>query len=194
MEALVGLKGRDFVLVSAESSVMNSYLVIKRKDDKFSDLNESVSLVYNGDQGDAFRTAKFVVEDLKYRQLESNLKINPKVVSCSIQNKIYEKLRVNPLKCGFLVGGMSCNNPELYSIDNYGASFKENFIAMGMGIYFCYGILDNNYKEDLSQEEGIEIIKKCYKVLKERCSLNIEGVTIKVVSNSGIESIDLEIK
>lgn len=191
MEALIGVKGRDFVLLSAETSVMNSYLVIKRDDDKFSTVNDNIALSYNGDQGDAFRTAKFVVEDLKYQEIENGLRITPRVVSSSIQGRIYHYLRRNPLRCSFLVGGISRNTPELYSVDPYGGMFSEDFIALGMGTYFCYGVLDRGYKKDISIEEGLGMIKACYDVLRSRCAMNIEGVVVKVITSSGIESVTL---
>ncbi|KAF9765025.1 putative proteasome subunit beta type-4 [Nosema granulosis] len=192
MEALIGVKGRDFVLVSAETSVMNSYLVIKRGDDKFSSLG-NIAMTYNGDQGDAFRTAKFVVEDLKYQQIENNLNVTPKVVSTSIQNRIYNQLRRNPLRCSFLVGGVAHYTPELLAVDAYGGMFSEKFIALGMGTYFCYGVLDNIYREDMSIEEALEMIKSCYGVLKNRCAMNIESVVVKVITSTGIEEVTIKL-
>lgn len=192
MDPLIGIKGRDFVLVSAETSIMNSYLVMKRGEDKFSTVGNT-TMVYSGDQGDAFRTADLVREELKFQELEGTFKVSPKVVSSCLQNAIYTKLRRNPLKCSFMVGGMSRNTPELYSVDPYGTTYDEKFMAMGIGTYFCYGILDNNYKEDLSVEEGLKLLKECYNVLKERCVLSFDNVTVKVITTSGIEETSLKL-
>lgn len=87
--------------------------------------------------------------------------------------------------------GMSRNTPELYAVDPYGGMFSENFIALGMGTYFCYGVLDRGYRENITIEEGLEMVKACFDVLRNRCAMNIEGVVVKVITSSGIEHVSL---
>lgn len=66
MESSIALKGKDFVIIGTDASIKNSYLVLKRDENKFINVNDRVIFTYLGDQGDAFRTASFVKEKLIY--------------------------------------------------------------------------------------------------------------------------------
>nr|8ADN_J Chain J, Proteasome subunit beta type-4 [Vairimorpha necatrix]8ADN_X Chain X, Proteasome subunit beta type-4 [Vairimorpha necatrix] len=190
MESSVALKGNDFVIIGTDSSVKNSYLVLKREEDKFYNINNKVVFTYLGDQGDAFRTSSFINEKLVYEEIQNNVEITPKVTANVIQKTLYDNLRSHPKNCYFLVGGLSQDGPELYSVDLYGSLHENDFMAVGISTYFCYGVLDKEYHKNITKEDGIKIIQKCFDVLKQRCSVDISNIEIKIVSKEGVETIN----
>jgi len=190
MESSIALKGKDFVIIGTDASIKNSYLVLKRDENKFINVNDRVIFTYLGDQGDAFRTASFVKEKLIYEGIQNNVEITPKVTANIIQKSIYRSLRSRPIENYFLIGGLTDNGPELYSVDVYGSMYENNFMAVGIATYFCYGVLDKEYTEDINKDKAIEVLYKCFDVLKERCSVDISNIDIRIISKEGVEVIN----
>ncbi|XP_015189402.1 PREDICTED: probable proteasome subunit beta type-4 [Polistes dominula] len=193
MESSVAIRSKEFVVIGTESSVCNSYLVLKRNHDKFSTIDNKVIMTYICNQGDGFRTAQYITEKIKFEQLQNELPLTPEVVSNVIQDKVHYSLRRNPLNHTFVVGGKDDEAYQLYTIDPYGAMYECKFTVVGIAGYFCYGILDNEYKDDISLEEAIEAVKKCYEVLKENCVINLENVDLRILDSSGIRDISISL-
>lgn len=191
MESAVALKGNNFVIIATDSAVKNSYLVLKREENKFVNINNKVLFTYLGSQGDAFRTANFVSEKLLYEEINNNLNITPAITANIIQNITHSGLRSDPRNNYFVIGGLSNFGSELYSVDVYGSMHESKFMAVGIATYFCYGILEKDYHDDISVEEGIKIISKCYSVLKEKCAADISDVDLRIISQDGIRSIKI---
>lgn len=52
-------------------------------------------------------------------------------------------------------------------------------------------VLDNNYKHDMTEEEGLEAMKKCIVELKTRFMINQPSFKAKIVNKKGVTEIIL---
>ncbi|KAF7683441.1 putative proteasome subunit beta type-4 [Astathelohania contejeani] len=188
MDSLIGIKGKDFVLIASDMASSSSVILIKDNEDKFYEINDQLILAYSGDQGDCFRTCAFVAEKIKFDTLHNSITPTPKLVANVMQRCVHEALRKNPLKTGCLVAGKDEKEFSLYAMDIYGAIYSDKYASVGYSSYFTYGILDQEYHSDLTQEEAINIIQKCVNVMKERFVLDLSKFMVKIVTNSGIET------
>ena len=50
--------------------------------------------------------------------------------------------------------------PALYYVDNDGTRLKGDKFCVGSGSTYAYGILDNEYRRDLTVEEAVELGKR----------------------------------
>jgi 20S proteasome subunit beta 4 len=81
---------------------------------------------------------------------------------------------------------------SLYWID-YMASFsKVKFGAHGYAGAFISSVFDRDYKENMTEEEGIELIKRCIHELKSRFLVNQPTFMVKVVNKDGIRELQLD--
>jgi 20S proteasome subunit beta 4 len=71
---------------------------------------------------------------------------------------------------------------------------KVKYGAHGYGSYFSFSILDKYYKDDLSLDEGKEIMIKCLQEIQKRLLLNSPSFTVKVITKDGVSTIDLDLK
>ena len=70
-----------------------------------------------------------------------------------------------------LVGGYSDKDKcgKVYAIDFIGFMAEETkFTSLGSGMYYAFGVLEANYKDNMTEEEGIELARKALKAAKER--------------------------
>ena len=61
-----------------------------------------------------------------------------------------------------LIGGWDAGEgPSLYFIDHLSCMARVNRASHGYGGYFLPGLLDHYFKPNLTEQEGIGIVKKC---------------------------------
>ena len=65
--------------------------------------------------------------------------------------------------------------PTLNWIDNLGTRATLPYCAHGYGAYYTMSIFDRYHREDISFEEGVEIIRKCIFELQKRLPIASGG-------------------
>lgn len=72
-----------------------------------------------------------------------------------------------------------------------GSLAKLNYGAHGYCANFILSVFDRDWQPDLTEEEAIEVIKKCIFELKTRFLISQPKFFIKIVDAQGIRVIDL---
>jgi 20S proteasome subunit beta 4 len=66
-------------------------------------------------------------------------------------------------------------NPTLNWIDNLGTRASVPYAAHGYGAYYTMSIFDRYHRDDISYEEGIDIIHKCIFECEKRLPFSTGG-------------------
>mmetsp|Transcript_11695 Transcript_11695/g.8533 ORF Transcript_11695/g.8533 Transcript_11695/m.8533 type:complete len:92 (+) Transcript_11695:17-292(+) len=80
---------------------------------------------------------------------------------------------------------------KLYWMDYLGTLQQVQKGAHGYGAYFVSSVLDNNYQKDMTQEDGLEAVKKCILELKTRFIINQPKYLAKIVNKDGVKHVEL---
>lgn len=193
MESVIGIKGKDFVVIGAERMVSNSIIVLKNEHDKIESIKDRLLVTSSGDRGDMLKLLRvFKYETITKGQMFSKgLTVN--VASNVFQNQIHKSLRRKPYQTNVMIAGKADDEYKLVRIDMYGTMNSDDFMVLGVPVYFCYGILDGGYSKDITVEGAIALIERCYKALKERCTIKNNVVEIKVVNDSGVQATTVSV-
>jgi len=65
--------------------------------------------------------------------------------------------------------------PTLNWIDNLGTRAAVPYCAHGYGAYYTMSIFDRYHRDDISYEEGVDIIRKCIFELNKRLPISSGG-------------------
>ena len=77
--------------------------------------------------------------------------------------------------------------PALFWLDEYGSLQEIEYGAHGHGSNFLLSILDQHYRTDLTREEAVALMQKCFKELRGRYIINSpEDPCIKCVDVDGV--------
>ena len=102
-----------------------------------------------------------------------------------------------PDQMGALIGGVNSDgSTELYTIDPAGNTTKvEDYDAnFGSGMSFSLGLLERQYKPNMTIEEGIELAKESLKSSTQRDTGSGYGIDIFTITKKGIKkAVDQEI-
>jgi proteasome beta subunit len=97
-----------------------------------------------------------------------------------------------PQQAGFLVGGFNENGTaELYTIEPAGSVVKvEDYDAnFGSGMPYVLGLLERQYKKNLSVQEGVELAKEALKSSTQRDIGSGYGLDIFTITKEGIKKV-----
>jgi 20S proteasome subunit beta 4 len=119
--------------------------------------------------------------------------LETKSAASYIRSTLATALRKNPYQVNLLLGGVEKETGEasLYFIDYLSSMQKVNFGAHGYGGYFSLSIMDKYYHDNLTLEEGKDIMRKCIAEVQKRLLLNSPAFIYKVITKNGVEVIEL---
>ncbi|PVV01541.1 hypothetical protein BB560_004036 [Smittium megazygosporum] len=195
MDVQLGISGKDFVILLSDNEIVRSIMALKHDEDKIFEISKHLALSVTGESGDTTNFAEYIVGNAKLYAFSNYHELS--VDSCAkfTRNELAQALRSrNPYNVNLLVGGYNPNSGKsaLYRIDYLSSIAKVSFAAHGYGSYFCYSIFDKMYKEDLSQDEAIEILAACIGELNKRFIIKHSTFTIKIINKSGLSVLKNE--
>ncbi|CAG8569051.1 5732_t:CDS:2 [Diversispora eburnea] len=192
MEFLIGIIGKDFVLVAADTTAVISINIFKVDEDKSRDLNKHIIMLYSGEPGDAVNFAEYIQRNVRFYGIKNGIELNPKAAATFTRRELAQSLRSRkPYSVNVLIAGydITKTTPHLYWIDYLGTSVEAPYVAHGYGAYYTTSFLDKHHHPDLTFEEAKILIKKCIDEIKHRLILNLPEFKIKVVDKDGIREV-----
>lgn len=183
METLFGLRGQNFTLVASDLELTKSVIAIKHDDKKHYAIWNDVTIGYSGEKSSASQLLSFVREKMKFEHLRNKIPITARVTANLIHKNIHESLRRDPFNVGCLVG----DRCSLFAVDVYGAMWEADYASLGYAQYFLYGLLDSEWRTEMSVKEALELADKCARALKDKFILGKTKYNVQIVSETGIE-------
>ena len=87
---------------------------------------------------------------------------------------------------GFLFAGVDMEGFHLYQLGADGSIAKyDDFVTDGSGMMYATGVLEGNYKKDLSVDEGIQLAVKAISASMERDTASGGGLDVVIITKDG---------
>ncbi|KAL0211686.1 hypothetical protein RCL1_005441 [Eukaryota sp. TZLM3-RCL] len=193
MQSLFALQGPDFVLVAGDNSRAQSILIMKSDDDKITDLgNSKVLLVADDGSGDGAQFTGLISANSSLYTFRNGYSLSTNGLAHYVRRLLADRLRKGPLQVSTIVAGFDeGSGGSLYWVDYLASMQQLNYAAHGYCSNFLYSIFDRYWKQDLTVEEGMDIMKKCVAEIHKRFLINSPSFTIKLVSRNGVTQMPL---
>jgi 20S proteasome subunit beta 4 len=76
MECVIGITGKDFVILASDTNQAHSIVVMKHDDDKMVKLNERSAMLVTGEPGDRVKFSEYIEKNLQlYKMINGKNKI-----------------------------------------------------------------------------------------------------------------------
>jgi len=186
---LIAIKGKDYVLVAADSGASRYILKMKENEDKIVALDGSKLMAGSGPVGDRVQFSDYIQKNIKLYQFKNNIPLSNHAAAQYIRTELAEALRSAPYQVNLLLAGFDKKGPSLYWIDYLAALQELEHASQGMAGYFVSSILDKHYKKDMDYAEGLELLRMCFKEMKFRFVMNANSWFIKVVDKDGVRTV-----
>ena len=128
----------------------------------------------------------------KIRKMELKRDVPPNTVAKMMSNMMYER-RYFPLLTQVIVGGI-VDKPVMYTLDPLGSVLPDEYAAVGTGAEMALGVLDPQFKPEMSKDDAIDLAKRAVRSAALRDSASGDGLDILVITRDGIEEFTESIK
>lgn len=193
--SLVGLVCKDGVIMAGDRRATAGTIIMNKDARKVIPVNDYLVVSWTGGVADAQLTHKVLAAELRLKELKT--KSRPSVLEAAnlITMMVYRNIRTPsmiPSIVGILVAGVNEDgSTELYSIEPAGSIMKvsdydANFSS---GMPYILGLLERQYKKDISVKEGIELAKECIKSSTQRDSGSGNGIDVFTITKEGIKHV-----
>ncbi len=100
---------------------------------------------------------------------------------------ILSSRRLYPYLAQTIIAGIDDGVPELFVLDPIGSVLGDKFAAVGTGAEIAMGVLESEYRDGLSVEEGRPLILRAIKSAVARDISSGDGVDLLIITHSGIK-------
>ena len=199
---ILGIVCKDGVVMAADrQSTLGSSIVGYKDTQKVNQINDYLVVSGCGVASDAHRVPRLLSAELKIKELRSKSRPSVKQAASLLANISYHGIRqpsMIPQQAGFLLAGFNeDDSTELYTISADGNihHVKDYDANMGSGMPYVLGLLERQYKKDLTIKEGVELAKEALKSSTQRDTSSGYGIDIYAITKEGIKKVvEQEIK
>ncbi len=128
----------------------------------------------------------------KIRKMDIKRDVPPNTVAKMMSNMMYER-RYFPLLTQVIVGGV-VDKPIMYTLDPLGSVLPDDYAAVGTGAEMALGVLDPQFKSNMSRDEAVDLAKRAVKSAALRDSASGDGLDVLVITKDGTEEFSESIK
>ena len=190
---ILGIVCKDGVVMAADRQVTAGNTVLNKNFQKVNQINDYLVISFCGGAADAVRLSKLLAAELKLKELKSRSRPTVKQAANLTGTITYSQIRqpsMIPSIVGTLVAGFNEDgSTELYTIEPAGGAYKvEDYDAnFGSGMPYVLGLLERQYKKDMTVKEAVELAKEALKSSTQRDTGSGYGIDIFTITKDGIK-------
>ncbi len=180
----VGLVYRDGVLLASERRVSYGYFVMSKSARKVFKITDSIGAACAGLVSDMQVLAKEAAAYANIYTYEKDRPISVRATAKLMGNLLFQR-RLIPYITQTIVGGIDDDGPSLYVLDLLGSVIPDKYASVGSGTEIAMGVLEDEYKENLSLEEAKELVKRAVKAALARDAASGGSVDLLAITKTG---------
>lgn len=189
----VGIKAADGIVLCADMRASAGYFIANNNTMKIQKIDAHAGLTLAGGVADA----QNIVDILRYHagthriNRQAPIPIRSLARLCSL---VFHQNRGYPFIADILVGGHDQDGPALFNIDMFGSVEPKSYVTTGSGSPVAYGLLEDEYSEDITVKEAKAVALKAVKAAIVRNIGTGDGINVAVIDKDGFRLLSKEQK
>ena len=189
----VGIKAKDGVVLCADMRASAGYFIANNNTMKIQKIDAHAGMTMAGGVADAQNITDVLRYHANIHRIQNQEPISIKSLT-RLTSLIFHQNRGYPFMADILVGGFDNYGPALFNIDMFGSVEEKSYVTTGSGSPVAYGLLEEEYKEDVTVD-GAKII--ALRAVKAAITRNIgtgDGINVAVIDKNGFRLLNNEQK
>ena len=179
----VGITFNEGVVFASERRIAYGNFVVSKTTKKTFVITPYVGAACAGLVADMQILSLQIAALAKIRRMEIKREVPPNTIAKMMSNMMYER-RFFPLLTQVIVGGV-VGEPTIYTLDPLGSVLPDEYAAVGTGAEMALGILDQQYKNDLSEDQAVDLAVKSVRAASMRDSASGDNIDVLVMNKDG---------
>ncbi len=189
----VGIQAKDGVVLCADMRASAGYFVANNNTMKIQQLDLHAGLTLAGGVADAQNITDILRYHASLHRIQKQEPI-PIHSLTRLTSLIFHQNRGYPFIADILVGGYDNDGPALFNIDMFGSVEKKSYVTTGSGSPVAYGLLEEEYREDLTVDEAKKIALRAVKAAIVRNIGTGDGINVAIIDKDGFRLLTDEQK
>lgn len=183
----VGIKTQNFVVLAADKRATAGHYIAHKHVKKIIRVADRVAMTTAGLVADAQALADFVRAEAMYYQLSTGRPMSIRSMAYLL-SLVLNNSKYSPYIVQLLLGGYDYyEGPKLFAIELFGDVTEETYTATGSGSPIAIGVIESEYRPDMSVEEAVKLAAKAVASATMRDAFSGEGVDVVVIDCSGMK-------
>lgn len=187
----LAIVAKEAVILAADKRATAGNLIANKKTDKIIAINGTMALTVAGTVSDIQLLAKYLKAELKLKEVKTGRLNTVKEAANLLGGMVYGNIRRMSMIPGitqFLFGGSDKEGVHLYEIFPDGSVTEiDDFVCSGSGSEFAYGVLESQYKPNLSIKDAEELALKAVSAALQRDSASGNGIDVMVITKDSLK-------
>jgi len=179
----VGITFNEGVVFASERRIAYGNFVVSKTTKKTFVITPHVGAACAGLVADMQILSLQIAALAKIRRMEIKRDVPPNTIAKMMSNMMYER-RFYPLLTQVIVGGL-VDKPTIYTLDPLGSVLPDDYAAVGTGAEMALGVLDPQYKKDLTEAQAVELAVKSVRAASMRDSASGDNIDVLVMNKDG---------
>ena len=156
-----------------------------------------------GDNGDRTAFCQYVQKNATLYRLRNDITLSTDALAHWTRRALADALRKHPYQANLLLAGWDepraagengaadeSGGASLYFIDYLASMQRLPFACQGYAGHFLLGLLDNQWRPDMTRDEARALLDQCIEQLQQRFVLGAPQFAIKLVDRDGIHVLE----
>lgn len=188
----IGIVFKDGVILATEKRATMGNMIASKRAKKVYQIADRIGMTTAGGVGDAQQLARIMTVECNLYQIRRGRSISVGAASTLLSNYLNQN-RYFPYYVQLLVGGVDVTGPSVYSVDAMGGATREDdIVSTGSGSPMAYGVLEDRFKKDMSQDEAIELAIRALRAAMRRDSASGEGIHVVIITKDAYSELSEE--
>ena len=189
----VGVRTGVAVVLAADKRATMGHIAYDEDTRKVYKITNTIAMTIAGSVADAFTMIRFLRSQAQLYELERGTVMSVKAASTLLSN-VLNGNRFYPYLVQLILGGHDTNGTQLYELSPVGGGMERTRYAVsGSGTELALSVLDENYDENLSEDETIQLAIRAIQAAKKR-DIYSGGAdaTVTVIDSKGVKELTNE--
>jgi len=182
----IGLVYSDGVILAAEKRVTYGSMIMSKTGKKVFKIADQIGAACAGLVSDMQILAREVEAQANLFAYDAKRPMPVKAAAKVMSNILFNR-RMIPLITQTIVGGMDDDGPSIYVLDVLGSLLPDNYAAVGSGAQIATGVLEEGYKDNMSQQDAKALVIRAIKSAVSRDAMSGDGVDFLTITKEGIQ-------
>lgn len=186
---VVGIRCRDGIALASDSRGAAYYLVLSKRVRKVFQIEERIGAAISGSPGDAQSLVNILKSEANLYRLNHDRPISAKSMAQLASNILHSR-RGYPYFVDGILSGLDDDGPHLFFIDPIGGKLEEDkFASAGTGATIAYGVLEQNYRDDMKLDDGLKLAAQSIKTAIERDAATGDRIVVAAIDERGYREL-----
>jgi proteasome beta subunit len=189
----VAIKCKDGVVLGNDRRATWGYTITNKSTQKVFKITDYIGLTCYGLIGDFQILVRILRAQANLYELEAGERISTKSMGKMVSNYLYSR-KMAPLYTNLVIAGMDKDGPKLYTLDALGSLMEDDYGTAGTGMLLSIGILEAEYKKDMTLAAGEKLVEKAIRTSISRDAMTGNGIDLLTITKDGAKEKYFEIK